>query len=184
MEPDYYAILQLHAGATGEEVHRAYRALALRYHPDRNPLPDAAIVMARINEAYSVLGEPVRRRAYDRRRRLSCESDVSLPILTAARDTLLRQRWAVLEDHVTSLLLEKERRQVRVHLVDVLNNDQLRSFGRRSPEFAVVLAVDIRKPINLSLQVVVIDLIHSTVLGSGFPEECYRTLFAPFLSSA
>src|SRR5580698_8450467 len=98
MEIDYYAVLDLKAGAAAEEVHRAYRLLAMRHHPDRNSMPEAAATMARINEAYAVLSEPVRRRQYDREQRLSCASDLALPIVAAARDAVLRQRWTVLQD--------------------------------------------------------------------------------------
>ena len=98
MDADYYAILQLNADANAEQIHRAYRTLAMRYHPDRNPLPEAVATMARINEAYAVLGEPNRRRKYDREQRLSCANHLALPIVAAAREALLRQRWTVLQD--------------------------------------------------------------------------------------
>ncbi len=62
---DYYALLHLHPGCSAAEIRSAYRRLARRYHPDLNPSPDAARRMAAINEAYAVLGNPVRRRAYD-----------------------------------------------------------------------------------------------------------------------
>src|ERR1051326_5262653 len=104
MELDYYAILQVRPGASPDEIHRAYRALALRHHPDRNPSPDAAITMARINEAYAVLCEPVRRRSYDQKQRLDCASDLALPIVAAARDAVLRQRWTILQDDGSTLL--------------------------------------------------------------------------------
>ena len=40
MKPDYYKILGLQPGATAGEIKRSYRKLALRYHPDHNPLND------------------------------------------------------------------------------------------------------------------------------------------------
>jgi curved DNA-binding protein CbpA len=184
MEVDYYVILQVNADASPEEVHRAYRALALRYHPDRNGSPEASCMMVRINEAYSVLGDPVRRRRYDKEQRLSCTSNVALPILAAARQAVLSHRWTVLHDEGSHLLLEQGSRRVRVSFVERLSNDQLRKFGRQYTGFAVILAVEVEKPINLSLQIVVIDLLHSVYYGGGFPDPAYRTLFAPFLASA
>lgn len=62
---DYYALLHLQPGCSEAEIRAAYRRLARRYHPDLNPSPDAAQCMAAINEAYAVLGNPARRRAYD-----------------------------------------------------------------------------------------------------------------------
>src|SRR5579862_4254203 len=92
---DYYAVLQVKANAAPGDIHRAYRALAMQYHPDRNPAPEAAPLMARINEAYAVLSNVSRRRNYDRQQRMSCSDDLALPIVAAARDALLKQKWTV-----------------------------------------------------------------------------------------
>jgi len=76
MAADYYELLQITPEASTEEIHKAYRELAMRYHPDRNPTPDAAAQMAAINQAYSVLGEPAQRRRYDQEPVLeSCRPD-------------------------------------------------------------------------------------------------------------
>jgi curved DNA-binding protein CbpA len=181
MDADYYAILQLQAGATPEDVHRAYRALAMRYHPDRNSAPGAAAMMAQINEAYAVLSEPSRRRTYDKGQRLNCRNDLALPIVAAARDAILRQRWTVLHDEGSSLLLEQSTRRVRIHFVDRLTIEALRKLSRQYTGFAVVLAVEMERPINLSLHVAVIDLLHSSHCGAPFPDDGYRVLFEPFL---
>ncbi len=63
---DYYKILGVTRDATGEEIKRAYRRLALKYHPDRNPGdPYAEEKFKEISEAYAVLIDPVKRREYD-----------------------------------------------------------------------------------------------------------------------
>ncbi len=65
-QKDYYQILGLGACATEEEIKRAYRRLALQYHPDRNPGdPQAAEHFKEISEAYAVLVDPAKRREYD-----------------------------------------------------------------------------------------------------------------------
>lgn len=60
-----YQTLGLEPGATPDQVRRAFRKLALLYHPDRNPAVDAARRFADIREAYELLRDPERRAAYD-----------------------------------------------------------------------------------------------------------------------
>jgi hypothetical protein len=62
----HYDNLKVTRGAPAEVIRAAYKALSQRYHPDKNPSPDAQRIMRIINEAYTVLGDPERRTAYDR----------------------------------------------------------------------------------------------------------------------
>ncbi len=64
---NYYAILGLPEAATPDTIKRAYRQLALRYHPDKNPSREAEERFKEVNEAYEVLGDAVARKAYDDR---------------------------------------------------------------------------------------------------------------------
>lgn len=64
---DYYEILGVSRDASQEEVKKAYRLLALKFHPDRNPdAGDAEERFKEAAEAYSVLGDPEKRARYDR----------------------------------------------------------------------------------------------------------------------
>ncbi len=62
---DYYEILGISKDADEKEIKRAYRKLAGEYHPDKNKASDADKKFKEINEAYSVLSDPVKRRNYD-----------------------------------------------------------------------------------------------------------------------
>lgn len=65
---DYYSILGLNEGASEEDIKKAYRRLAKEHHPDLNPGdPESEEIFKRVNEAYEVLGDPVKRAQYDRR---------------------------------------------------------------------------------------------------------------------
>jgi curved DNA-binding protein CbpA len=62
---DYYAVLGVPRDATADQVKKAWRRLARKYHPDVSQEPDAAARMSEINEANAVLSDPEKRAAYD-----------------------------------------------------------------------------------------------------------------------
>jgi curved DNA-binding protein len=63
---DYYQVLGLKKGASPEEIKRAYRKLAVKYHPDKNQgNKEAEEKFKEINEAYAVLSDPKKKDQYD-----------------------------------------------------------------------------------------------------------------------
>src|SRR3954469_2151300 len=63
---DYYKVLGVDKKASQEEIKKAYRKLARKYHPDANKEPGAEDRFKQISEAYDTLSDPDKRKRYDR----------------------------------------------------------------------------------------------------------------------
>jgi molecular chaperone DnaJ len=63
---DYYEVLGIDRNATAEEIRKAFRKLAFKYHPDHNHADKSGEKFKEVNEAYEVLSDPDKRAAYDR----------------------------------------------------------------------------------------------------------------------
>ena len=67
MGKDYYKILGLSKGASDDDIKKAYRKLALKYHPDKNKEPGAEEKFKEVAEAYEILSDPKKKEIFDRR---------------------------------------------------------------------------------------------------------------------
>ncbi|KAI8394313.1 DnaJ domain-containing protein [Radiomyces spectabilis] len=72
---DYYEVLEITAEATETDIKKAYRKLALKYHPDKNPSPEAAEKFKQISHAYEILSDPQKRHIYDTQGSASTAND-------------------------------------------------------------------------------------------------------------
>ncbi len=67
LQKDYYKTLELSPNADDKDIKKAFRKLALLYHPDKNPqnIQEAGEKFKKINEAYEILGDKQNRQQYD-----------------------------------------------------------------------------------------------------------------------
>lgn len=87
---DYYRILNVKSSATTAEIKRAYRKLAMLYHPDKNPGDAiAAAIFTDAAEAYKVLGDADARKRYNYERYLIAEEEYKRPVETL--ETLIQR---------------------------------------------------------------------------------------------
>jgi curved DNA-binding protein CbpA len=84
---DYYAILGLPRSATQDDVKKAYRRLARKYHPDVNKSRDAEAKFKEMAEANEVLGDPENRRKYDALVRNSVRRKTAVRKISITRST-------------------------------------------------------------------------------------------------
>ncbi len=62
---DYYKVLRISRHASGQEIKRAYRRLAVVFHPDKNPSSQSLTLFQEINEAHEILSDPDKRAQYN-----------------------------------------------------------------------------------------------------------------------
>jgi DnaJ-class molecular chaperone len=88
---DYYQILGLSKNATEDQIRKAYRGLALQYHPDRNPNdPKAEELFKEIAEAYGVLIDPQKRAQYDQYQRFGDQERMTGEGFRYSQEEILR----------------------------------------------------------------------------------------------
>jgi len=102
---DYYNILEVERGCSPDDIKKAYRKLAIKYHPDKNPDGDSKF--KEIAEAYGVLGDPDKRKNYDRSGSTgSTFEDLRDMFGGFGADDIFTQNWGINLDIVVNQKIE------------------------------------------------------------------------------
>lgn len=126
---DHYVILGLTPAATPADIKRAYRRLARQHHPDTNKNPDAARRFRQITEAYEVLSDPARRRAYDQTR-----PPAPGPLATPDNSAVVSRLLAVLEDAWQAIRRHHPQIPPVVIIIASGGNGRQRAYGHHAPQ--------------------------------------------------
>ncbi|MBM3219441.1 MAG: hypothetical protein FJZ38_12330 [Candidatus Rokubacteria bacterium] len=164
---DYYRILGVHLEATEDEIRRAYRRLALQWHPDRNPgNAEAEERFKEISEAYAVLIDRTKRVEYDRVRRGTGPGDFRVNREQVFRDLFTDPRASAIFEE---LARELQRMGVRVDRHDF----QTTLFGGRTVMTGSVVILSPWTPILALIRLV------GTALRGGRPPDAESLPSAP-----
>jgi DnaJ domain/PilZ domain len=133
-EADYYEVLQLNPKADMETVHRVYRIMAARFHPD-NPESGDQERFLLMSEAYRILGDPERRAQYDALR--GSERPRALPLFQARafvdeKEGEVNRRLGVL-----CLLYAQRRRNAEHPAISLLDLEEVMAIPREYLEFTL-----------------------------------------------
>jgi curved DNA-binding protein CbpA len=137
---DYYQILGVTYSATQHEIKRAYRRLAVLYHPDKNRDPAAENIFKSINEAYDVLSDPAKKSIYDLR--------LQSPYVDVPNEQARRHRDPAYRPHRTKSHHKSDRERLR-DLMKVYMPWAIR-LTQFSFAFALLILVDYSLPLNIS----------------------------------
>lgn len=141
---DHYKILEVSPDAPAEDIKKAYRKLAFKYHPDTNKAGHSTEYFREVREAYAILSHPQRRKQYDNERWLAgmgnrakehvvvspewiLKESVKLRNHMATVDTYRMSHSALydyimllLSDHHMSILKREDERDINLRIIDQL----------------------------------------------------------------
>jgi len=133
-DADYYDVLQISPKAEAETIHRVFRIMAARFHPD-NPETGDAEEFLRLKQAHAVLSDPIRRAAYDAKR--EAQEPAPMPIFELKDFVIGVKAEANRRLGVLSLLYSRRRTDADHPGVSLLDLENCMSFPREYLTFTM-----------------------------------------------
>jgi molecular chaperone DnaJ len=175
---DYYSILELEPSATQEEIKKAYRKLALQYHPDKNNNnPYATAQFSEIKEAYEVLTNPSKKEYYLQQRwyNQSIGKRKTQPVITPI--TILLQVLE-LEKYVSSLdVFRMDKEGLKQYILGLLPDatiEQLKNFNETETNREIIKTL--LKAMNPLPKLYIDDILPQLCKLGNNDETCTREL--------
>lgn len=155
----HYSVLGISPSASTDDIKRAFRAMALQYHPDKNPGQNGTF-MSRLNDAHMVLGDPASRGSYDQQLCFAAQSLSPFTVATAvSKADCAKRKVAKRKCPLFGSLLKNALFKLCIHLaglvcavrravVEELDEESRRHFEKFMTEHAQVVKdnVNVLKP--------------------------------------
>ena len=147
---DYYQILRISPQASALDIKRAYRRLAVVFHPDKNRSAEASTLFLEINEAHQVLSDPELRERYDQMLRQNFEVQTPPPSPRPHRDPAYRRNYT--PGHRPPPRQPSERLLMMIHFLKYLRLISLAGIG-----WCAILVLDYVLPHRVYVEKVVAE---------------------------
>lgn len=137
-----YQVLGVPQEATQDEIKKAYRRLAKQYHPDRNKSKAAEVIIVRVNEAYEILSDPVKKARYDQPYQTFYTQTDEEHLYEERKRAFRKRKW----EEAQRAEAKREKREKLIYKI-------MRVLAFPCLAFAMVLVVDEWLPVNTYVEI-------------------------------
>jgi DnaJ-class molecular chaperone len=149
-----YNVLGLNSNASGDDIKKAYKRLALLYHPDKNNGND--LMFKRINEAYQILNDPVKKELYDTKHEMDNVDITFLTKFLSLMMTLLQEKMQQKMHEEQNIKKQKYRDKDRNTKKDEEKDKEKVNIIKKTKSIILTINVDLQDVYNKSIKKVMV----------------------------